>query len=84
MVRIQNSVKVKAPMIKSEESNWHFLLIERPTSRKLGFADADKFRRVLCSMNGGEKFHCALMPWGDRFYIIVNKKRREVLGLEAG
>ena len=25
-----------------------------------------------------------LLPWGDKFYIIVNKKRRDELGLAAG
>jgi len=71
-------------MIKSDESNWHFLLVDKRYSRKLGFADTDKFRRILCSMKGGPKFHCALMPWGDQFYIIINKKRREEIGAEAG
>jgi hypothetical protein len=73
---------VKAPLIKSEDSGWHFLLIEQKTVTKLAFKD--KFRRVLCSMNGAEKFHCALLPWGEQFYIIVNKKRRDELGLVAG
>ena len=76
------SLSLKAPLTKSEDSGWHFLLINKSSVAKLAFKD--KFRRVLCSMNGGKKFHCALLPWGDQFYIIVNKKRRDEHGIEAG
>ena len=35
-------------------------------------------------MNGGEAFQCALMPWGEIFYIIVNKQKRDDIGIVAG
>jgi hypothetical protein len=82
MPKAQKIVKLKAELAKSEDSGWHFLLIERDTVAKFGFKD--KFRRVLCSINGGEAFHCALLPWGERFYIIVNKKKRDEAGIAAG
>ena len=78
----QKSQRLKCLLTNSTESGWHFLLVEKKAVDKFGFED--KFRRVLCSMNGGEHFHCALLPWGEQFYIIVNKKRREQLGLIAG
>lgn len=31
-----------------------------------------------------DSFQCALLPWGDGFYIIVNKKKRDALGIVAG
>lgn len=77
------SYRIETELVKSTTgSNWHFLIFENEVVTKLDFKD--KFRRVLCSMNGAESFQCALMPWGDRFYIIVNKKKRESLGIEAG
>ena len=61
---------------------WHFLVVERDVVEK--FAFEGKSRRVLCSIEGTEPFPCALMPWGDIFYIMVNKQRRTELGLEVG
>lgn len=76
-------VRLKAPLVKSKSgSGWHFLVFKNTVAKKLGFTD--QYRRVLCSMNSSKKFHCALMPDGNEFYIIVNKKRRDELGLVAG
>src|SRR6476469_7416939 len=76
------SQRLKCLLTNSAESGWHFLLVEKKVVAKFGFED--RFRRVLCTMKGGERFHCALLPWGEQFYIIVNKKRRDQLGLLAG
>lgn len=79
----QESVRFKTELTKSTSgSGWHFLIVEAKYSIKLAFKD--KFRRVVCSINGGEGFQCALLPWEDRFYIIVNKKKRDELGIIAG
>ena len=44
-----------------------------------------KDRRVLCQLNEGESFACALMPDGKgAFFINVNKERRKTLGIELG
>lgn len=76
-------VKFKTELTKSTSgSGWHFLIVDGKYSKKLDFED--KFRRVVCSINGGVGFQCALMPWEDRFYIIVNKKKRDELAIVAG
>lgn len=65
-----------------EASGWHFLIIEKKTADKLSFKD--QYKRVVCTINGGEPFQCALMPSRGRFYIIVNKQKRDALGIAAG
>jgi hypothetical protein len=83
MPKTQKIVKLKTELTKSTtDSGWHFLIIDRDTVAKFGFED--KFRRILCSINGGERFHCALLPWGEQFYVIVNKKKRDEGGIVAG
>ena len=66
----------------AEQSSWHFLEITHETVDK--FAFEGNTRRVLCSINGAEAFPCALMPWGDVYFIMVNKQRRTELGLTVG
>lgn len=76
-------VKFKTELtISSTGSGWHFLLVDGEIALKLGFTG--KFKRVVCSINGGEGFQCALMPWGELFYIIVNKKKRDEAGIVSG
>ena len=58
------------------------MLVEKEIEQKFGFDS--KFRRVICSMNGDEAFQCALMPWGEIFYIIVNKGKRDAIEIVAG
>ena len=48
------------------------------------FPTDGKSRRVVCEINSGEPFQCAILPWGEIFYIIVNKKRRDAIGVEVG
>jgi hypothetical protein len=81
-VKPVKSQRLKCLLTNSQESGWHFLIVERKVADKFSFTD--KFRRVLCSINGSDAFHCALLPWGEQFYIVVNKKRREQLGIIAG
>jgi hypothetical protein len=81
--KTQKQLKLKTTLVKSKTgSGWHFLIFDGSVSDKLGFVD--RFRRVLCSINGGKQFHCALMPDGHELYIIVNKKHRDALGIVAG
>ncbi len=77
-------IKYKAEFTNAAEQGggWHFLLIDRVTVDKFKFEG--KSRRVICTIKGGDPFPCALMPWGDVFYIMVNKQRRTELGLEVG
>jgi hypothetical protein len=77
------SIKFNTVLERSPEmSGWHFLLIEKKTADKLSFKD--QYKRVVCTINGGESFQCALMPSSGKFYIIVNKKKRDELGIIAG
>lgn len=42
-------------------------------------------RRVVCRLNDAVEFQCALMPKGDGSYFInINKKLRDKLGLKPG
>ena len=84
MAKAVKRVKYKALFTNAAEQGggWHFLVIDRETVEK--FAFESKSRRVICTIKGGEPFPCALMPWGDIFYIMVNKHRRAELGLEVG
>ena len=77
------SVKFKTALVRSTTgSGWHFLLIEKETVAKFKFED--NYKRVICSMNGDDGFQCALLPWGELFYIIVNKKKRDAIGIVEG
>ncbi|MEQ1642003.1 MAG: DUF1905 domain-containing protein [Pyrinomonadaceae bacterium] len=77
------SIKFSTTIERSPEtSGWHFLVIEKKTADKLSFPD--QYKRVVCTINSAEPFQCALMPSGGKFYIIVNKKKRDALGIVAG
>ena len=83
MAKLQKRVEFKTELTRStKDSGWHFLLVEKEIVAKFGFEG--KFKRVVCTINGGESFQCALLPWGELFYIIVNKKKRDALGIIAG
>ena len=83
MAKPVKQVKFKTELtISSTGSGWHFLIIEKEIVAQFGFPD--KFKRVVCSINGGGSFQCALLPWGELFYIIVNKKKRDEVGVVAG
>lgn len=76
-------VKFTCELTKSTTgSGWHFLIFGNEIEKQLGFEG--KFRRVVCSINGSKGFQCALMPWGELFYIIVNKQKRDALSIFAG
>lgn len=77
-------VKLKAKFTNAADQGggWHFLVIDRKYVDRLAFEG--KSKRVRCSIKGAEAFPCALMPWGDFFYIMVNKLRRVELGLKVG
>ena len=76
------SVKFETTLTKSTtDSGWHFLIVSKEIVAKFGFEG--KFKRVVCTINGGEGFQCALLPSGDKFYIIVNKTKRDAIGIVA-
>ena len=83
MPKLPKSIKFKTALVRSSTgSGWHFLLVDKATVAKFEFADT--YKRVVCSMNGDEGFQCALLPWGEMFYIIVNKQKRDAVGIVEG
>lgn len=75
-------VTVKTKLVQADNgSGWHFLEFSKAVVDKFGFEG--KYKRVVCTINGGKGFQCALLPSGGLFYIIVNKKRRDELGIVA-
>lgn len=83
MPKSKGQVKFKTTLARSfPNSGWHFLVIDPKIA--LQFPTDGKTRRVVCSINGGEPFQCAVMPWGEIFYIIVNKGKRDALGIGVG
>ena len=83
MPKSQKRVEFKTTLTKSPaDSGWHFLIVKKEIVARFGFEG--KFKRVVCSINGGDGFQCALLPSGDLFYIIVNKKKRDSIGIAAG
>jgi hypothetical protein len=66
----------------SNGSGWHFIIVSREMGER--FPTDGKSRRVVCTLNGRHSYQCALMPNDGKFYIIVNKKIRESLGVVSG
>ena len=76
------SLRLKTELVKADDSGWHFLVVDKKTVDKFGFEG--KYKRVVCTINNGKPFQCALMPTRGQFYIIVNKKKRDEAGIEFG
>ncbi|HUR99426.1 MAG TPA: YdeI/OmpD-associated family protein [Pyrinomonadaceae bacterium] len=77
-------IKFKTKLIQSPgyESGWHFIHVEAKIGTK--FEKRDGSRRVVCTINGTERFQCALLPWDGKFAIIVNKLKRTRLKIGNG
>ena len=77
-------IKFKTKLFKSpgHESGWYFV----PVGAKIGekFEKKDGSRRVVCTINGEETFQCALLPSDGDFVIVVNKAKRQKLGIGDG
>ena len=76
-------LKFTTTLIKpSNDSGWHFIHVAGKIGNK--FEKKEGSRRVVCTINGTEKFQCALLPSDADFVIIVNKTKRDRLGIAAG
>jgi hypothetical protein len=64
-------------------SGWHFIGVSREVGERFPALDG-KSRRVVCTLNGKERFQCALMPSSGDFVIMVNKEIRTRLGIYSG
>lgn len=61
---------------------WHFTI---PVIKDIAEKFTENDRRVMCSINGEQSFHAALMFDGKGDYFInLNKERRKKLGLVVG
>ena len=77
------AVKFKSTLVcDPPEKGWHYISVEAKHAEK--FDKKGGTRRVVCTLNGTETFPCALMPYNGIFYVMVNKEKRERLGLIAG
>lgn len=76
-------VKFKAELVTSGRSPvYHFLRFPKEKVEHFGFRR--NLRRVVCTLNGVETFHCVLFPNKDSYNIAVNKKLRDELGISVG
>lgn len=64
------------------EKGWHYISVEAKHAEK--FEKKGSTRRVICTLNGIETFPCALMPYQGTYFVMVNKDRRERLGISPG
>lgn len=85
MPKAATKLRLTSVLTQSEhEFGWHFLTFPAKAVAKLEFEDK-KSRRVVCAINGGHTFQCALLPWTKGgFCIVVNKKIRDKLGISHG
>ncbi|MGI8811336.1 MAG: YdeI/OmpD-associated family protein [Pyrinomonadaceae bacterium] len=83
MAKTSNPVKFTAPLETSEyAAGWHFISVSREIGER--FQTDGRTRRVVCTLNGKLSIQCALMPSGGSFFILVSKKVRTAVGIEAG
>jgi hypothetical protein len=76
-------VKFKTLLIKPDpDSGWHFVQVKGKIGQK--FEKKDGSRRVVCTINNSETFQCALLPSDGDFVIVVNKTKRDKLGIVCG
>lgn len=76
-------VRFKSKLEVTESSPpWHILRV--PKAKVAGFAFKGNLRRVVCTLNESETFNCSLFPSKGDYFITLNKKLREKLGLEIG
>jgi Domain of unknown function (DUF1905)/Bacteriocin-protection, YdeI or OmpD-Associated len=64
------------------QSGWHYIPVSSETAAIFRFESNS--RRVLCTLEDTEPFQCALMPHNGAYFVLVNKRMRGVLGVEAG
>lgn len=84
MPKLVKSMKFKTQLASYGDGMWVYVPVSREQAAKFDFPNP-RFKRVMCSINGNEAYHCALMPSGSGDFIIsVNKAKREEWGLKVG
>jgi bifunctional DNA-binding transcriptional regulator/antitoxin component of YhaV-PrlF toxin-antitoxin module len=77
------SVKFRSKLeLTDSKPPWHILRVPKIKVASFGFKG--NLRRVVCTLNGIETFRCALFPSRGDYFITLNKKLREALGIEVG
>lgn len=77
------TVKFEAEVILSGRVTvWHFLSIPKSIVAPLKFTG--NLRRVICSLKGCEPFQASLFPRKETYLLILSKKFRDKLGIQAG
>ena len=77
------AVKLKSKLEVTDSSPpWHILRV--PKAKVADFGFKGNLRRVVCTLNGTETFNCSLFPSKGDYFITLNKKLRDKLGLEIG
>ncbi len=72
-----------AKLERFDSNLWHFHIMV-PDKVVVHFIKGND-RRVICRLNDKLEFQCALMPAGnDSYFINLNKKVRDALGLKLG
>ena len=80
---MDDSYHFKTTLEKFDSKLWTYH-IKVPAAIAETFIAQDA-KRVVCTLNGRESFQCAIMPKGEGiFFINVNKKLRDALGLKVG
>ena len=83
MKAVKGVISFEAMLEKlADEFGWHYVAVSRQVSDEFGFKGNS--RRVVATLNGTVTFQCALMPKDGNFFILVNKKHRDRLGIVVG
>ena len=76
-------IKFKAILTRPDDhAGWHFIRVPGKIGNR--FEKKNGSRRIVCTINGTESFQCALLPSDGDFLIVVNKTKRDKLGIRAG
>ena len=59
-------------------------ILRFPKALVASFEFKGNLRRVICTLNGIETYNCALFPSKGDYFVTLNKKLRERLGIEVG
>ncbi len=77
------AVKFKSALeITDSKPPWHILRV--PKAKVAPFEFKGNLRRVICTLNAVETYTCALFPAKGDYFITLNRKLREKLGIEPG
>jgi len=84
VVKLVKKLKFTTELSTFGDGLWGYVPVTREIAARIDFPNK-RFKRVICSINGNEGFHCALMSSGSGDFIIsVNKQKREAWGLKVG